>query len=274
MNQLSPLVTIVVAIRNVGIDLKQTLDDFDTQGFQNFEVLIADCNSTDDPGQYLIDRRYPIRHVMQGDTGIYDAWNKVLPLAQGEWLLFMGAGDTFVAPDVLECVASHLSVITDDVLMAYGKVDVMGENGKVVQSCGAPWPTMRADLTHFGIYPHQATFQRRRTLDLYGTFNDQYRICGDIEMVLRLAGHQDPVFIPVVVAHFQFGGTSTVMHNRLSTIRERHRAMLEHGLAHSYWKHWAKANVSRLIAIVLSERSMQQLVDAYRHFVGREKRFG
>lgn len=269
----SPFVTIVVAIRNVAGELKDSLDTFSRQTRRDFEVLIADCNSTDDPAQHFAGRDYPITHVVQSDTGIYDAWNKVLSQARGEWLIFMGAGDTFAAADMLENISRALISLPETVIISYGRVNVVGENGQILQQCGAPWPEARAALGRLEMYPHQATFQRRRSFDLYGPFDTGFRIAGDVEMVLRVARQAEPVFVELVVANFGFGGTSSTARNRLAAVRERIRALEGSGIPGRYHKVLAKALILDQVQRLLPESILHRVIDLYRVATGRRARY-
>lgn len=273
IDKASPLFTIVMAIRNVGTDLQESLDSFERQSYKNFEVVVADCNSTDDPSQYMSGRPFPIRHVVQGDKGIFDAWNKVLPLARGEWINFMGAGDHFVTDRTLDEVAVVLKAMPEDVLMAYGLVDVIGENDEVVRRCGAPWPQARIEIGRFDMFPHQATFQRRSTLDRFGLFDDTYRIAGDTEMILRLAAWRAPEHFSILVAHFRYGGTSSIPKNRLASVREMHRVMTRYGVPNQAWRFMPKARVVDFLYRTLPQDKLQRVIDLYRGMTGRKPRF-
>lgn len=269
----NPLFTIIVSIRNAADDLKQTLDNFSDQTGASFEVLIPDCNSTDDPAQHFGGRAYPIGHVVQPDTGIYDAWNKVLPQARGEWVIFMGAGDTFVANDVLARAAKILNHLPDDVLMAYGRVNVVAENGEIVRQSGAPWSEALDEITRFDMFPHQATFQRNRSFAQHGLFDARYRIAGDTDMILRLAQIQPPVHFPLTIANFQYGGTSSTPRHRLSTIREMSRGMERYGIANAGIKAHIKAVVLVAMHRTLPQSLLHRMIDVYRLATGRKRRY-
>lgn len=275
MGKTTPFFTILVAIRNVGTDLRESLDSFERQSWRDFEVVIADCNSTDNPEQYIKDRPFPIRHVVQGDKGIYDAWNKVLPLARGEWINFMGAGDHFVTDHTLEEVAGALKAMPEDVLMAYGLVDVVGENDEVVLSAGLPWEAQLREIAEFGMYPHQATFQRRDTFERFGYFDDSFRIASDVEMLLRLAKHKTPEYFSVKVANFQFGGASNVPKNKLRALEERNAILHLHGVnPRSYGFFKVKAVAVDFLYRTLPEDKLRRVIDLYRVVTGRKPRFG
>jgi glycosyltransferase involved in cell wall biosynthesis len=266
--------TIVIAIRNAAKELATTLDSLDAQSFRNIEVIIADCNSTDDPGKYLHNRPYSIQHIVQDDKGIYDAWNKVLPQAQGEWVSFMGAGDQYSTEQTLAQVAEILNTVPNETLLAYGRVDVVGENGKVLSSSGLPWPSQLQAIAGFGAWPHQAMFQRRRSFLDHGYFDSSFAITGDLEMVLRLSKIREPVFFELDVAQFGLGGVCSKPSNKLHAMKEYARALRRHNIRarNSVFTLW-KSGAVVLLSQFVPQRVMHVMIDHYRHLTGRKPRF-
>ena len=269
-----PFFSIVIAIRNVAEELAATLDSLDTQSFGDFEVIIADCNSLDNPGRYLHNRPYSIQHIVQDDKGIYDAWNKVLPRAQGEWVSFLGAGDDFTTDQTLTEVADILNALPQDTLMAYGRIDVLGENGKVLHSAGLPWPEQLREIAGFGIYPHQSTFQRRSSLLHHGNFDSTLAIAGDIDMLLRLSKVRPPVFFDLSVARFVYGGISNKPASKEAVVVERDQVLKRHAIvARKRALVFGKARFVSLLNRFLPQRVLHSIIDLYRQITGRKPRF-
>ncbi|MCC8194941.1 MAG: glycosyltransferase, partial [Deltaproteobacteria bacterium] len=100
----TPFFTIVTATYNAAEVLSGLLDSLTAQTCQSFEVLIQDGGSSDATVEIIAGYkdRLNVRWASEKDSGIYDAWNKALPAARGEWILFLGADDRLDAPDVLE----------------------------------------------------------------------------------------------------------------------------------------------------------------------------
>lgn len=266
--------TIVIAIRNAAVDLPATLDSLNTQTLRDFEVIIADCNSTDNPAQVLQDRPYPIQHVVQSDTGIYDAWNKVLPHARGEWVMFMGAGDQLATNQTLASAAGYLATLPHETLIAYGKIDAIGENGQVLHTTGKPWPRQLCEIAAFFSYPHQATFQRRRSFAEHGYFDSQLAIAGDIDMVLRLAKVCTPTFIDAKIACFQFGGISNRPESRKDVVNEHFAVLKRYSIKPEkrllvMWK----AQVVTVLNSYVPQKVLHVIIDLYRQITGRKLRF-
>lgn len=273
-NDTKPLITIIMSILNVADDLKISLDNFDRQTFRDFELIIADGMSKDNPTAHVVGRSFPIRHFIQPDKGIYDAWNKVLPDARGDWIIFMGAGDEFDGPDVLERCAEYLRKMPEDVPMAYGQVKIIGENDQVVDMAGLPWPEATKRIQAMDMFPHQATFQRRSTLARYGDFAAEFRIAGDLEMILRLAAHHPPVYFPVTIAHFKYGGTSSHFKNRYKMTREAHLVLKRHGIPHRSRFKLLKAWIISFLWRRLPNNAVNRISDVYRSLLGKKVRYG
>ncbi|OYZ59116.1 MAG: hypothetical protein B7Y21_00075 [Hydrogenophilales bacterium 16-61-112] len=90
-----PLVTLITVVRNDSEGLRRTLDSVAAQTFRDFQFVMVDGVSTD--GTIDLIRQAPRvdTWISEPDEGIYHAMNKGVALADGEWLLFMNAGDEF-----------------------------------------------------------------------------------------------------------------------------------------------------------------------------------
>lgn len=266
--------TIVIAIRNAAAELRATLDSLDAQTSRDLEVIIADCNSTDNPAQMLQDRPYPIQHVVQSDTGIYDSWNKVLPRARGEWVIFMGAGDQFASARTLAEAALHLATLPPETLIAYGKIDAIGENGQVLRSAGKPWPQQLREISAFDMYPHQATFQRRRCFAEYGYFDTSFTIAADVEMLLRLSEITEPVFFDQKISHFMLGGVSSKPQSKLRANAERERILRLYGVQmRNLAINQLKGRLLTVLNRYVPQKVLHVIIDLYRQLTGRKPRF-
>ncbi|MCB0762145.1 MAG: glycosyltransferase [Flavobacteriales bacterium] len=96
-----PVFSVVIPVFNAARTLPRCLDSLLQQDFSDFEVIVCDGVSTD--GSLEIARQHPIgAHVSsQSDRGVYDAMNRGISLARGEWLLFLGADDHLANAAVL-----------------------------------------------------------------------------------------------------------------------------------------------------------------------------
>lgn len=268
-----PLFTIIIAIRNAGLPLSKTLDSLERQTFRDFEVVVADGRSSDNPSQYMNTRSLSIQHVVQDDISIYDAWNKVLPICLGEWIYFMGAGDVLETDETLCHVSEYLGNLPEAVLIAYGQVDVLGENGQILHRCGFPWIELRNQLEKFGMIPHQAVFQRRASFQKYGPFDTKYLLIGDTDMFLRLASVREPEFFEMKVANFVGGGMTSKPRNRFLATKELHLILKKHGIDHPILVPLIKAIILSISSYLISDYLLKLMIDFFRRVTKRPARY-
>lgn len=122
-----PLVSIITVVYNGVNFIEETILSVINQTYPNKEFIIIDGGSTD--GTLEIIRKYQDKinyWVSEPDRGIYDAMNKGIASAKGEWLNFLNAGDSFVDETILNNIFS--SAISDATLI-YGDIKVLTENG-------------------------------------------------------------------------------------------------------------------------------------------------
>ncbi|WP_304008604.1 glycosyltransferase, partial [Desulfovibrio piger] len=110
MNNMSPLLSIIIATRNCADDLKKNLDSISQTIWDVTEIIIQDGNSSDHTLSVAASYPQLNLHVESSpDTGVYDAWNKAVQRASGEWILFMGAGDFLCVSTSVQSVFGNFS---------------------------------------------------------------------------------------------------------------------------------------------------------------------
>lgn len=156
----------------------------------------------------------PIKWISEKDRGIYDAQNKGIRLAHGEYCYFLNAGDTFCADDVLERMFSPNSLISSsphhlpDIL--YGNEIIVDGNGQRVGIARGVENPNFVDLYN-SCMKHQASFIRRDLFEQYGMYDDTMRICADFDWFFRVIAFHDDVtlqYMDVDIAHFENTGLS------------------------------------------------------------------
>jgi glycosyltransferase involved in cell wall biosynthesis len=192
--------SIVTVTHNAAAVLPGTLESLRAQRDAEYEWVLADGGSTDATMQ--IARSFdaaPASLVSEPDRGIYDAMNKAVARAQGDWVYFLNADDALAAPDVLARVAARAG----DADLVVGRVLVVGDGPDVLR--GYDHLTPRRLL--FDSLCHQAVFARRNLFERFGVFDLQYRYAADYDWLLRVwRGGARVVFEDSVVARFRAGG--------------------------------------------------------------------
>lgn len=166
------IVTIITVCRNHAQELERTIRSVESQTWQEKEYLVIDGASTDDTLDVIKAHEASItRWVSEPDQGIYDAMNKGVKMAQGEWVIFMNAGDTFAGDDTLQKVFGN--PLDADVI--YG--DVI--KGELVKKAEAP------RNAHRMFYCHQSAFVRTSCLREY-PFDIRHKMSADFKQVKQL----------------------------------------------------------------------------------------
>lgn len=184
-------------------NIRKTCESIVNQSWQDFEWIVVDGGSTDGTLDVLNEYRNRIDVLIsEPDNGIYNAMNKGIARARGEWLNFMNGGDAFCDKTVLEQVFGNDNGYGDaDVL--YGDMLCQGKVYKIPDNI---------DAFFFidNCINHQSSFIRAALFREDGGYNEKYRVLSDVEkwIVWMKAGR---VFrhLPVVVADFDTGGVSS-----------------------------------------------------------------
>lgn len=106
---MSPFFSIVTVVYNAGATFEQTIVSVARQSFSDYEYIVVDGGSGDNTLDIANKHKGTITQLIsEPDKGIYDAMNKGLRCATGQWLFFLGADDVFYEDDTLQKISSHL----------------------------------------------------------------------------------------------------------------------------------------------------------------------
>jgi glycosyltransferase involved in cell wall biosynthesis len=218
--------SIVIATRNAASHLRRCLNSVFSQKYENYEIVVQDCLSRD--GTLKILEKFSDRIDLRSekDSGVYDAWNRALNRASGDWVIFLGADDCFVAGDVLLHARAHLARLPEYVDFAYGAL-LTGRNARiqgVIDRTEAD--VYRVFFSSVG-FPFPATFSRFATLKKY-VFDTSYRIAGDFDMAARAVKRDNIARLPMAVTYMEKGGLSTNKKLHHLSLSERVRVIRAH----------------------------------------------
>jgi glycosyltransferase involved in cell wall biosynthesis len=272
-NKCPPLISIVVAVFNGAETLQKCLDSIIQQSYLNKELIIIDGGSNDGTVELLkANNPYISYWISEPDNGIYNAWNKALLQAKGEWVCFLGADDFFWNNDVLAQMAEHLLLMPPDIYVVYGKVMLVNKDGENIYSVGEPWDKVKKYFTKFMSIPHPGTMHRHYLFKQHGVFDESFYIAGDYEFLLRELKTGDAVFIPdIITTAMRQGGISSTPKNILLAMWEIRRAQRIHG----QWfpnRVWLMAMVRVMIRLflwkILGEEITRKALDLGRNIIG------
>lgn len=208
---MNPKISIITVVFNAAKTLEATLGSVLTQTYENIEYVVVDGGSVD--GTLDILEKYKSPRLFcksEPDKGIYDAMNKGISRATGEWIYFLGADDTLSADDIIQQIFSQ-NIHADFI---YG--NVFSEGLKDIYDGEFDLPKLlRQNICH------QGAFYRKSLFDKIGIFDIRYRLFSDWDFNIKcfLNPKVSIKFVDVVVANYFVGGVSTA-NNDLPFFRE------------------------------------------------------
>lgn len=227
----NPTISIVIACFNERATLAATLDSLLAQSYLDVEIIVVDGASRD--GTVKLIQSYNDRiskWISEPDTGIYDAWNKGVQLAKGEWIGFLGAGD-FYLPTALQIYADYIGA-HPGLDFVSGYVELFDELGKT-RVIGEPWEW--SQFRRFMCVAHIGSLHARELFANHGHYETAYLICGDYELLLRAGAGLRAGFVNRVLARMKSGGISGT--NR-RVLEETRRAKINTHAVTPLVAHW------------------------------------
>lgn len=237
--------TVITCTYNAEEVLRRTLDSVQGQSWPNVEHLIVDGQSKD--GTVAMARDYRLRSDEGGtghrvvvrsepDGGLYDAMNKGIGMATGDYLVFLNAGDVFPAADTLDRVAASFADGEERPGVLYGDADIVNADGHFLRHRRLRPPSRLTwrSFRHGMLVCHQS-FYAATPLAKATPYDLRYRYSADVDWCIRImkaAERQGLALKNVgeVLVNYLDGGM-TVQNHRAS-LRERFRVMAHHyGLA-------------------------------------------
>jgi len=217
----NPLITIITSSFNDRDALLVTIDEVSRLKGVMVEHVIVDGGSTDGTIEVLKNSAHSVtRWISEKDSGIYDAWNKGLELANGKYIAFLGAGDKYVDGGLLSLVECAISNPDADFISGKVIIESLDKSPRIIGSAWC-WDTFKRHMNT----NHVGALHSRRLFDRYGKFDSSYRIAGDYEMLLRPKSDLQTAFVNRVTAVMLGGGISQINFNVLKEVR---RAKMQH----------------------------------------------
>ena len=265
-----PLISIIVAVCDGAKTLQYCINSITSQTYPNKELIIIDGGSKDATVDLLKANSAHIGYwISEPDKGIYNAWNKGLAQAKGDWICFLGADDYFWDAQVLERIVNSLERLPPEIRVAYGQIMLVDSSRHSLHAIGESWDKIKTRFQQIMSIPHPGVMHRSSVFQQHGRFNESFRIAGDYELLLREFKTRDAFYIPdiITVAMMQ-GGISSNPTNSLLAMREIRHAQKMHGQRLPGWI-WLAATARvylrfllfRLFGAALASKAL----DLYKH---------
>lgn len=273
-------ISIIIGTYNAADTLERCLQSIISQTSNAWEILVSDGASDDDTLAIL--RRYS-QHlaylVSEADTGVYQAWNRVIPHAEGDWLIFLGADDQLASATVIEELVAALAareLTPANCDFVYGTTD-LEDRGEIVERLG----TLDTPRDHIPVdqevtFAHTGLLHSRKVLDDLGLYDEGFQSAGDYEFLLRaaLAKRGRLARLDITIATMAAGGMSNSASGRKRHYAEITQARRKHGLTSPMWlfRRRLKASALAVAAKLLNDQQMAKLANPYRKMRGKTER--
>ena len=219
-----PKLSVITINYNNLAGLERTVESVVNQTWQEFEFIVIDGGSTDGSAAYIESQSNTIDYwVSEPDKGIYNAMNKGITEATGEYLLFLNSGDHLFDTNVL--MESQHYLVTND-LICFNML-VLSEDLKMITT--KPNVLRFSDL-YLGTLPHQATFINKELFKTVGMYDESIEIVSDWKFfILALFKyHCSYKKIDVTLSIFHFDGISADVKNKEKMRKERKQVLEEY----------------------------------------------
>ena len=225
-NHVHPKFSIITVTYNAGAVLEDTIQSVITQTYRNVEYIIVDGGSKDHTLDIINRYREHIHTlVSEPDKGLYDAMNKGIRLATGDYLCFLNAGDELHEDDTLQLMVHSITgTELPDVL--YGETAIVDEEGHFLRMrrLSAPenlnWKSFKDGM----LVCHQAFFPRRELAEPYDL---RYRFSADFDRCIRIMKKSHTLHNThlTLIDYLNEGMTTR---NHRASLHERFRIMCRH----------------------------------------------
>lgn len=236
--------SIITITYNAEAFLPRTVESVLSQHYRDIEHIIIDGASTDSTisvaqdymqRSYAAQNGHEVRIVSEPDNGLYDAMNKGLRQASGDYICFLNAGDFFPNANVLDTIVSRS--LTGKIrqqlpAVIYGDTDIVDNDGnflrhrRLAPPRNLTWRSFRKGM----LVCHQAFYAR---LDIARTvpYDTRYRYSADVDWCIRMMKEAERMgaglaYVDSVVANYTQEGQTTKHHR--DSLKERYRVMQCH----------------------------------------------
>lgn len=236
----SPKITLATVTYNAAALIERTIESVESQDYAHIEHVIIDGNSQDGTLtliQHYLERnsisehRHEIIVRSEPDEGLYDAMNKALELATGDYILFLNAGDTLHAPTVISQVAEQVLSAESQPALIYGHTDLVDEHStflrhrRLAPSLNLTWKSFRSGM----LVCHQSFVALTSLAKQFPYQDKRYRYSADFDWCIRImheASRQHMPLVPLTQANGSLSIISDFLHSDDGTTRQHHQASL------------------------------------------------
>ncbi len=269
-------VSIVVAVKNGLPWLQRLVFALRDVGIVGARLVIVDGASTDGTVEWLAEvapagAAVDLRWVSRQDSGIAEAWNRGVSLAESEWVVFLGADDLPGDADAWMHAIVLLGRLPASCEIAAFPVSMISPEGAAIQVVNPSLGLRNRSIFALNTLPHQGVFHRRDLWRRLGGFDASYPVACDYEFLVRaiVAGCEVRLCPGPPPVRMTFGGASK--HDPLGNLREFRRVQIAHGvrgLRPRWWLAWVRAVLRAGVRPLIGDAAASRIADAVRQLRG------
>jgi glycosyltransferase involved in cell wall biosynthesis len=224
-----PLITIVTVCYNSEHLISETIKSVLNQTYNNIEYIIIDGASTDRTldiiKEYKPKFNGKMKLISEPDKGIYDAMNKGIESAYGEFIYFLNSGDLFFNNNIVEQVIKEF-IKRSNIDIIYGNINIqISPNNQFIKKY--------KNINFFSLMRHtichQALFVKTRIFEEIGDFNTKYKFASDYDWIIKCYINKFNFrYIDKIIVNYDFNGISSLNENKNHIINERRKIIREH----------------------------------------------
>ena len=218
--------------------LESTILSVLNQNYPNLEYIIVDAGSTDGSVEIIKKyQRYLTYWISEKDEGMYDAINKGLKIASGDFLAYLNSDDLYL-PNTVQTVVEYFHSHPDTSLI-YGDCNFIDSEGRFLYSYHYPaFKWVRFIVLNWSSIPQQATFWRRDIHKKIGYFNPEFKMAGDFEFYARVGKHFRIAHLKKVLAIYRLHKKSLSLTWQDKNQEEVERIHQRYGVSNGFGTIW------------------------------------
>lgn len=261
-------ISVITVCLNAGNTIEDTLLSVFKQTCKNFELIVIDGASKDTTLEIIKKYWDQISYfVSEPDSGVYDAMNKGIKAASGDFLIFLNADDVFCDENVLEEVSKALEK-NPDVKFLFGDCQYLSEGKKIdsIQRFNKfkdDFSIILNNICHQSIFYHKSLFEK------FGGYSMDYKIYADWDFNIKCLAQNKirAMHLPVIVSKFQLGGICSSQKYKKICQKEKNKLIEKYFSKHSFLirlHNFLRKNIKRpyifLMKILLIEKIVKSFI--------------
>lgn len=262
------IISVITIHLNDKQGLQRTVESVKGQNSSLYEQIIIDGGSNDGSVDYIRENASLFSYwISEKDKGVYDAQNKGIMQAKGEYLLFLNSGDTLCAASVFEEFTQFIK--NKEPAIVYGNSHVVKSNNTVEKL--VPPNKLSINFWYRNTLNHQAVFFRRDVFERFGAYDVKYKFSADLDLLLKVFKKEPEAFehFDTFVCNYSETGMSAKPENYEPLISEKENILRTHLTAGEYAmakdNYFKEQSLRTKYRIFISERPLLKRIASLFH---------